>query len=163
MPFPSKAVRRAEAPAPAKTRRYLLFEAGGFRCGLDVRILLEVTDGPGTPPAASGSRPFLGSIPVQEGTLPTVDLVALFEGPETGRPAGKVLVLEAEGRRLGLLVDRTLEIAELPEASFRAMPALASRLLPGTVQAVAWQEGGPVFLLDGESLGPLLQTAAGDL
>lgn len=163
MPFPSKAVRRAEPPAPAKTRRYLLFEAGGFRCGLDVRILREVTDGPGTPPATSGPRPFLGSIPVQEGTLPTVDMVALFEGPDTRRAAGKVLVLEAEGRRLGLLVERTLEIADLPEASFRAMPALASRLLPGTVQAVAWQEAGPVFLLDGESLGPLLQTAAEDL
>jgi chemotaxis signal transduction protein len=156
-------VRRAEAPAPVKTRRYLLFEAGGFRCGLDVRILREVADGPGTAPAASGPRSYLGSIPVQGGTLPTVDLVALFEGPETGRAAGKVVVLEAEGRRLGLLVERTLEIAELPEDTFRAMPALASRLLPGTVRAVAWQEGAPVFLLDGESLGPLLQTAAGDL
>lgn len=163
MPFPSKAVRRAEPPAPAKTRRYLLFEAGGFRCGLDVRILREVTDGPGTPPAASGPRPFLGSIPVQEGTLPTVDLVALFEGAETGRAARRVLIAEAEGRRLDLLVERTFEIADLSEASFRAMPALASRLLPGTVRAVAWQEAGPVFLLDGDSLGPLLQTAAEDL
>lgn len=100
---------------------------------------------------------------MQGGTLPTVDLIALFEGPETDRAVRRVLIVEAEGRRLGLLVERTLEMAELPEGSFRTMPALASRLLPGTVQAVAWQEAGPVFLLDGESLGPLLQTAAGDL
>lgn len=163
MPFPSKKVHRTEPPIPVKTHRYLLFEAGGFRCGLDVRVLREVGDAPGTPPATSDPRPFLGSIPVQEGTLPTVDLVALFEGAETGRAARRVLIVEAEGRRLGLLVERTLEIADLPEASFRAMPALASRLLPGTVRAVAWQEAEPVFLLDGESLGPLLQTAAEDL
>jgi chemotaxis signal transduction protein len=88
-----------------------------------------------------------------------VDLGALFEGPGAGR---RVLVVEAEGRKLGFLVERTLEVADIPEASFRALPALASRLVPGTVRAVAWQEERPVFLLDAESLGPLLKTAAGD-
>lgn len=133
MPFPTKRVRRVEAPAPGRTRRFLLFEAGGFRCGLDVRILREVTEDPGIPPAEGGARPLLGSLPVQGGTLPTVDLAALFEGSGTGR---RVLVVEAEGRRLGLL--------------------------PGTVRAVAWQEERPAFLLDGKSLGPLLRTAAED-
>ena len=159
MPFPTKRVRRVEAPAPGRTRRFLLFEAGGFRCGLDVRILREVTEDPGIPPAEGGARPLLGSLPVQGGTLPTVDLAALFEGSGTGR---RVLVVEAEGRRLGLLVEQTLGFADLPEASFRPLPVQATRLLPGTVRAVAWQEERPVFLLDGKSLGPLLRTAAED-
>lgn len=159
MPFPSKAVRRVEAPNAGPTRRFLLFEAGGFRCGLDVRVLEEVTDDPGIPPAEHGRRPLLGSLPVQGGTLPTVDLGALFEGPGAGR---RVLVVEAEGRKLGFLVERTLGVVDIPEASFRPLPALATRLVPGTVRAVAWQEERPVFLLDAESLGPLLQTAAGD-
>lgn len=160
MAFPTKGVRRVETPTRGRTRRFLLFEAGGFRCGLDVRILREVTDDPGIPPAEEGRRPLLGSLPVQGGTLPTVDLAALFEGSGTGR---RVLVVEAEGRKLGFLVERTLEVADLPEAAFRPLPALATRLLPGTVRAVAWQEEQPIFLLDGESLGPLLKTAAEDV
>ncbi len=160
MAFPTKGVRGVETPTPGRTRRFLLFEAGGFRCGLDVGILREVTDDPGIPPAEEGRRPLLGSLPVQGGTLPTVDLAALFEGSGTGR---RVLVVEAEGRKLGFLVERTLEVADLPEAAFRALPALATRLLPGTVRAVAWQEEQPIFLLDGESLGPLLKTAAEDV
>lgn len=160
MAFPTKGVRRVETPTRGRTRRFLLFEAGGFRCGLDVRILREVTDDPGIPPAEEGRRPLLGSLPVQGGTLPTVDLAGLFEGSGTGR---RVLVVEAEGRKLGLLVERTLEVADLPEAAFRPLPALATRLLPGTVRAVAWQEEQPIFLLDGESLGPLLKTAAEDV
>lgn len=160
MAFPTKGVRRVETPTLGRTRRFLLFEAGGFRCGLDVRILREVTDDPGIPPAEEGRRPLLGSLPVQGGTLPTVDLAALFEGSRTGR---RVLVVEAEGRKLGFLVERTLEVADLPEAAFRPLPALATRLLPGTVRAVVWQEEQPIFLLDGESLGPLLKTAAEDV
>jgi chemotaxis signal transduction protein len=83
VPFPTKRVRRVEAPASGRTRRFLLFEAAGFRCGLDVRILREVTEDPGIPPAEGGARPLLGSLPVQGGTLPTVDLAALFEGSGT--------------------------------------------------------------------------------
>jgi len=71
VPFPTKRVRRVEAPAPGRTRRFLLFEAAGFRCGMDVRILREVTEDPGIPPAEGGARPLLGSLPVQGGTLPT--------------------------------------------------------------------------------------------
>jgi chemotaxis signal transduction protein len=77
VPFPTKRVRRVEAPASGRTRRFLLFEAAGFRCGLDVRILREVTEDPGIPPAEGVARPLLGSLPVQGGTLPTVDLAAL--------------------------------------------------------------------------------------
>jgi len=154
--FPSRGVRRVAAPTSGATRRFLLFEAGGFRCGLDVRILREVIEDAGIAPAGGGPRPLLGSLPLQGETLPTVDLGGLFEGSGASR---RVLVVEAEGRRLGFLVERTLEVADLPEAAFRPLPALATRLLPGTVRAVTWQGERPVFLLDGESLGPLLQTA----
>jgi len=159
MAFPSRGGRRAEVPMLGRTRRFLLFEAGGFRCGLDVRILREVTDVPGISPAGGEPRALLGSIPVQGETLPTVDLGALFEGPGAGR---RVLVAEEGGRKVGLVVERVLDVADLPEATFRPLPPLATRLLPGAVWAVAWQEEQPVFLLDRESLGALLETASGE-
>ena len=93
MAFPSKAVRGAPAPTPERTRRPLLFEAGGFRCGLDVEIFRGVAEHPGTPPAREGHLPLLGSLPVQGDVLQTVDLGALFEGPGAGR---KALVVGAD-------------------------------------------------------------------
>jgi len=100
---------------PAPSRRYVVFTLGGVDYGLpahQVRHSLPITEAVG--PAVV----FLRQV------YPLVDLRGLFRLPASTAPDRLVLLVEVEGRRAGLVVDRLADLVALDEGGIVALPAV---------------------------------------
>lgn len=130
---------------------HVVFEVGGAGYVLPATIVRElesfgeVTPVPGTPPHVAGIVHVRGQV------LPLVDLRVRF-GLPPGTPSldRRVIVVEHEGRRIGLLVDLAREVARLPPAAFEPPPELVAEHAGGLVKAVTRHGARLLMLLDCE-------------
>lgn len=110
---------------------------------LEMETLTEVTPVPGTRPHVAGLVHIRGHV------IPLVDLRARFGLPpaEPG-PDRRVVVVEHQGRRIGLSVDAAREVAKIPPETFREPPELVAEHAQGFVKAVARLGSRLVLRLD---------------
>lgn len=130
---------------------HVVFEVAGSGYVLPATVVLElesfgeVTPVPGTPPHVAGIVHIRGQV------IPLVDLRRRF-----GLPPGpasidrRVLVIEHEGRRVGLLVDVAREVARIPRGAFEPPPELVDQHAHGLVKAVTRLGPRLLMLLDCE-------------
>ncbi len=93
----------------------VVFELGGRRCGVDLRLvqavipLGPVTPVPMAPPAIAGAVNVRGEVAA------VIDLALLLgSAPATPRQGGLALLVEAEGCRAVVCADRVEEVSEVP-------------------------------------------------
>jgi len=99
---------------------------------LEMESLTEVTPVPGTLPHVAGLVHIRGRV------IPLVDLRVRFGLPPAEHgPDRRVVVVEHEGRRIGLSVDAAREVAKIPPEAFSEPPELVVEHARGFVKAVA--------------------------
>jgi purine-binding chemotaxis protein CheW len=126
------------------TARYLVVEAGGQRFAWELAQVREIiparaaTRLPGAPPAVLGLLNLRGTV------LTVADLARVLAlEPAEGR---SIVVIEDEGRALGVRVDQVRAVAHAADAVLE--PVDGARGAAGLVTAMVRLAEGPAALLD---------------
>lgn len=132
---------REEPEPPLARRAYLQFEIDHRLFGFPVSQVVEVADGRGLQKEGF----FLGRIVSRGDTIPVFSARSLFHLPQSqppldpllGRWLEKVIVLEAENRKAGLLVEKVQGVVAFSPEDFVSHPSIPSLnpYLEGTVIA----------------------------
>jgi purine-binding chemotaxis protein CheW len=90
-----------------------------------------------------------GVINVRGQVIPAVDLKKRFEFPVTERPPrSRVLVVEIEGQRVGLIVDGVSDILWMPTSKIEPPPPMVAHISGVFVQGVAREDDRLLIILD---------------
>jgi purine-binding chemotaxis protein CheW len=122
---------------PDDTMQFLSFRLGDEEYGIDILAVREVRPlqklgaMPGAAPAIRGSIELRGV------RIPVVDLRVRFRLPAAPHACGSILVIQAEGRTLGLLVDSVREVLRVPARDLHPAPMLYGRTPGFMIQALA--------------------------
>ena len=109
--------------------------------------MIAVTPAPGAPPWLAGLIDLSGRV------IPVVDLRRRF-GQESREPAldDRLLVVEAAGQMLALMVDEVSEVLEIPAHQVDRSSSLVSQ--SDLVAAVVRRDEGLILVLDADKLWP---------
>jgi purine-binding chemotaxis protein CheW len=128
---------------------HVLFKVDGAEYVLPATDVLhmESFDGatkvPGTPAHVAGIVQSRGRV------IPVVDLRVRFGLPHLAPTIdSRVVVVEADTRAVGLLVDSAREVVSIPADGFRAPPEVVTKQGDGFVKSVAQAGKRLVMLLD---------------
>ncbi len=130
-------------------QRYLVFRAGGRRCACALEAVREIV--PMRPATRlPGAPEWVRGLVNMRGALVTVaDLSARFGVPRPG-DTGDVLVVEAEGKVLGVLVDAVKDVVTFDAERLEAVEAEHS--VGGVVSHVAYAGEDQVLVCDVRAL-----------
>jgi len=148
--------RRPADGSAGAADQFLLFGVGEVLCGLPVDGLWEVMPPEGVTELPTPAHQVCTALAYRGHRLPLVRMAELFGAGTDRVPAtARVLLLEAHGRPFGILVDRVLEMLEVPPGAIARMPSLATTLALSLFRGVCARPGGAVVLLSPEGLGEL--------
>jgi len=121
MKFAETKTKTAESNEPEAQRQIVAFRAGEEVFGLEIGNVREVIEYREVTPVPRAPEFVAGIISLRGAILPVVDLRKRIgmEPTEPG-PETVILVLEVDGRRVGLVADRILDILKAgPERALR--------------------------------------------
>jgi len=121
MKFAETKTKTAESNEPEAQRQIVAFRAGEEVFGLEIGNVREVIEYREVTPVPRAPEFVAGIISLRGAILPVVDLRKRIgmESTEPG-PETVILVLEVDGRRVGLVADRILDILKAgPERALR--------------------------------------------
>lgn len=125
------------------------FRAGGARLGLHVSQVSEVLPW-AEPEELDTDRAFvMGSTVLRDQRVPLLDLAHLFglARRESFDESTRILVVEIEGERYGLVVDEVRDVERVPPDAITAAPRFLRRVAGDVVDAVARTEEGLLLLI----------------
>ena len=127
------------------TRQIVVFSLSGEEYALPIESVSEIIRHAAPRTVASDSPGVKGVIGLRGKIVPIVDLAGHLGLPSTGtEPAdGKVIILDAAGGQLGIVVDEVDEVLTVSEEQLEDVPAAGT-----AVEAVAKLEDRLVMLLD---------------
>lgn len=129
----------------------LIFELDGARFGLDATRVRECIWLPELAPAEEASLWIVGLFSLRGRIVPVADLRLRFGHPARGySPGDQVVVVESDGRPMGLIVSEVIEVIDLPGESIQPPPQFDAAS-PGFDHLVAGEArvgDGLVALLD---------------
>ena len=108
----------------------------------------EITAVPDAPPCVEGVINLRGKI------VPVIDLRKRFGEPAMGDGKNRILVVEVEGRRVGLLVDAASDVLKIPPAEIENPPTLCAEGELNYITGVGKLGGRLIILID---LGKVLR------
>ncbi len=128
---------------------HVVFKVGGAEYVLPASQVAEL-DSFSTATAVPGTAAYVvGLVHVRGKVLPLVDLRVRFGLPSAEHALDhRVLVVECDERRVGLLVDSAREVVKLQPESFAPPPELVVERTSGFVKAVAQLGPRLLMLLD---------------
>lgn len=141
------------ATAATITGDLMTFEAAGQPFGLPVGCIRELRAWSAPTPLPLADAALIGVINLRGAILPVLDLarrLRLADAPVPERPV--IMVIDCDGRRAGLRLDRVRDILRLPEGAIEPPGALADRC--ECLAGFALVEGQPLGILDPARLLP---------
>jgi purine-binding chemotaxis protein CheW len=148
--------RRPRTAPAAATERFLLFRVGGETYGVAIEAVWEVLPPEGVTGLPTPPHQLCTALAYRGHRLPLVRLAELFGAPADGvLPSARVLLLDAHGRTLGLLVDQVMGTFEVATSRIGPMPLLATLLDPRLFRGACSRDGGVLVLLRADALGEL--------
>jgi len=128
---------------------HVVFRIGDGEYVLPASSVLELESFSGATPVPGAPAYVAGLVQIRGRVIPVVDLRKRFGMPVSERALEqRVIVIEQDGRRVGLLVDTAREVVKLLPDSFRPPPELVVEQASGFVKAVAQLGQRLVMLLD---------------
>lgn len=109
-------MERAAKPVAGVSGVHLRVRAGGEEYGFPVEWVLEVAELGELTPVPGAAPGILGVRNLKSQVVPIVDLAA-FLGIGTGADAGRVVVAESPGGKIGFTVEDVISVDPLPEPS----------------------------------------------
>lgn len=130
---------------------HVVFKVGTSEYVLPASTVLEMESFTGVTPVPGTAEHVAGLVHIRGRVIPLVDLRMRF-GLPPGEPTldQRVVVVDHEGRRIGLLVDMAREVAKIAAESFDRPPEIVVDSASGFVKAVAQLGPRLVMLLDCE-------------
>jgi purine-binding chemotaxis protein CheW len=125
------------------------FRVGGEEFGLDVFTVHEILRHTGVTPVPK-APPFVEGVLDVRGTLvPVVDLRKRFEVPQAPvTDETRIVLVEFEGERLGLVVDSVTEVLRVPETSILPPPSYVRGLAAEFIRGIVRLENRLIVLVD---------------
>ena len=129
------------------TTLHVVFRVGDVEYLLNAAEVLQLETYSGATPVP-GAPPFvLGIVQVRGRIVPVIDLRERFHLPPIEPTLDtRIVVAEASGRRVGLIVDSAREVIHVPPEQLKPPPRLLAERAEGIVQAVA-QVGQRLLML----------------
>jgi purine-binding chemotaxis protein CheW len=139
------------------TRQIVVFSLGGEEYALPIDSVSEIIRHAEPRTVASDTPDVHGVIGLRGKIVPIVDLAGRLGLASTGTdPAGgKVIILDADGGQLGIVVDEVDEVLTVPTEQLEAVPAAGS-----AVEAIAKLDDRLIMLLDAAAFVAAGQPAA---
>ena len=138
-------VRQAAVPQV----QLVTFKVGGEEFGLDVFAVHEILRFTEPTPIPRAPAFVEGVMDVRGGLVPVVDLRRRFETPTQNHDDDtRIVLVEFNGERLGLVVDSVTEVLRAPETSVSAPPAYIRGLAAEFVRGIVRVGERLVVLLD---------------
>ena len=130
---------------------HVVFEVGGAHYALPAKVVLELESFGEVTPVPGTVRHVAGIVHIRGQVIPLVDLRVRFGLPPAAASLDRrVIVVEHQGRRVGLLADVAREVAKIAPTAFERPPELVVEHAGGLVTAVARLGPRLVMLLDCE-------------
>jgi purine-binding chemotaxis protein CheW len=125
------------------------FRVGGEEFGLDVFTVHEILRHTGVTPVPKAPRFVEGVLDVRGALVPVVDLRKRFEVPEVAiGDETRIVLVEFEGERLGLVVDSVTEVLRVPETSILPPPRYVKGLAAEFIRGIVRLENRLIVLVD---------------
>lgn len=138
-------VRQAAVPQV----QLVTFMVGGEEFGLDVFSVHEILRWQGVTSVPRAPAFVEGVLDVRGAVVPVIDLRRRFEVRDFAYDDDtRIILVEFNGERLGLVVDSVLEVLRAPETAISAPPAYIRGLAAEFVRGIVRLEGRLVILLD---------------
>lgn len=130
---------------------HVVFKVGDAHYVLPASIVLEMESFHGVTPVPGTAPHVAGIVHIRGQVIPLVDLRVRFGLRPIERSLDqRVVVVEHEGRRIGLLADVAREVVKMNPSAFERPPELVVEHAHGFVKAVAQLGPRLVMLLDCE-------------
>ena len=130
----------------------------------DLHVLCKIADGEYVLPAADvlqmesfagathvpgAAAQVAGLVQIRGRVVPVLDLRMIFGFPKIEPTLNsRVVVLQQDGRTVGLLVDSAREVLKIPAADFQPPPPVVVQQTDGIVKAVAQTNNRLLMLID---------------
>jgi purine-binding chemotaxis protein CheW len=135
--------------AAASDSLHVVFRVGTADYVLPATIVAELDSFNEATAVPGTATHVIGLVHVRGRVVPLIDLRARFGLPAIEHQLDhRVLVIEHDGRRIGLLVDAAREVTKIDPSSFSAPPELVVQRTAGFVKAVAQHGNRLLMLLD---------------
>jgi purine-binding chemotaxis protein CheW len=128
---------------------HVVFRVDRAEYVLPAASVLELESFTGATPVPGAAPYIAGLVQIRGRVIPVVDLRKRFGMPAVDRQLEhRVIVVEHEGRQVGLLVDTAREVMRVPAEAFRPPPELIVEQAGPYVKAVAEVDKRLLMLLD---------------
>ena len=152
---------RIRKATPVAREQVLLFRVGEEVYGIAVQGLWEVLSPEGVTGLPTPAHQICTSLAYRGRKFPLVRLSELFGvSVNSVPPTSRVLLTQAQGRTLGLLVDEVVGMADVDPAIIARVPTLATLLNPAFFRGVFSRGNRVVLLVSGDGLGSLSEVAS---
>jgi purine-binding chemotaxis protein CheW len=139
----------AAAQQDEKLHHLVTFSLGSEEYGVEISSVQEIiratdiTIVPGAPPHVRGVINLRGKI------IPVVDLRTRFQMPAGEvTDSQRIIVIELQGKRLGMLVDGVSQVIKISSAIIEEMPEEAVTLDQNYIKGVGKLDGRLIIILD---------------
>jgi purine-binding chemotaxis protein CheW len=125
------------------------FRVGGEEFGLDVFAVHEILRYTGVTPVPKAPAFMEGVLDVRGTLVPVVDLRKRFEVADTATGDDtRIVLVEFQGERLGLVVDAVTEVLRVPETAVMPAPKYVAGLAAEFIRGIVRLENRLIVLLD---------------
>jgi chemotaxis signal transduction protein len=151
---------RGRAERAVAQEQVLLFRVGDCLGGVGLRGLWEVLAPDGVTELLTPSYQICTALAYRGRKLPLVRMSELFGiSAEKVPPTARVLLIQGQGRPLGLLVDEVLGVADINPQRVAPMPVQASLLSPALFRGLFSRENQVFILVSEDGLGGMAEVA----
>ena len=146
---PREVARADNADLAAGTVEFINFAIGNDQYGVDIMSVREIKEWSNVTHLPKQPDYVRGVLNLRGVVVPIIDLRCRFgQGLTDCTPTHIIIIVQMEGRQIGLLADRVLDIVSFEQSDIQAVPSVArssrARFLSGLVTV----EGAMIALID---------------
>jgi len=148
-PVPRDAGHAAHADPAAGSVEFINFAIGNDQYGVDIMSVREIKEWSNVTHLPKQPDYVRGVLNLRGVVVPIIDLRCRFgQGLTDCTPTHIIIIVQMEGRQIGLLADRVLDIVSFEQSAVQPVPSVArssrARFLAGLVTV----EGAMIALID---------------
>jgi len=147
---PAAADRPADrGRATADLNQFISFAIGDDQYGVDIMVVREIKGWSQICPLPGQPDYMRGVLNLRGVMVPIVDLRCRFaQGRTEATPLHIVIVVQVDGRQIGLLADRVLDIVNVEPAKVQPVPRIAEAARVDFLSGLVTVENGMIALID---------------